>query len=404
MKKYIILSIVFLISLFPIRLNAQWITVDSLESQILHICTHNEKLFVCTATNGVYISSDDGNTFQLSNSGLDNLNTRMILPQESMLVLGTNNSIYTSTNDGETWELSSDGFPSEDSNVVGIISDGDSIFVATYGNGIHCSIDNCQNWFAMNNGFQDLYRSCLFQIGKRIFTGTQYGGSGIYMSDNGGVSWIQKNEGVPLAPNNPNKYVSIKSFTNIGETIYASTFGGNIIQTNDYGENWEVINCPNNYVWRIKNINGILFCGHNGVGISKSIDMGNSWEFINEGLEPIFDMDIRTFCKFEEHVYSGTTTSHKLIKRPIFEIVNTDKFLIKSNLDVYPNPAKDNLYLSVSDFTLIKAVNIYNQSGQKIHSLKSPNKTIDISNLPPGLYFAEIKTSEGDVRKKIIVQ
>jgi len=37
--------------------------LDSLDSPILHITTSSEKLYVCTATSGVYISSDYGNSY-----------------------------------------------------------------------------------------------------------------------------------------------------------------------------------------------------------------------------------------------------------------------------------------------------------------------------------------------------
>ena len=49
-------------------------------------------------------------------------------------------------------------------------------------------------------------------------------------------------------------------------------------------------------------------------------------------------------------------------------------------------------------------LSVYTQAGQKALSIKAPKNTIDISNLKPGLYFAEIKTSNGDVMKKIVVR
>lgn len=373
---------------------AQWIELDSLDSPVLHISTLNGKLYVCTATHGIYISSDNGNSFQVSNNGLDNLNTREIFALDSLLILGTNNSMYKSINHGESWTLSSNGFPSSDSNVEGIVMKGDSVFVATYGNGIFCSIDFCENWFPLNSGLLDLYNSCLFVIGNRIFTGTQYSGSGIYMSDNGGLSWQQKNEGVPLNPYNPNKYVDIKSFTNINETIFVSTFGGNVLQSIDYGGTWIDINCPNNYVWKVKNIENNIFCGHNGVGISKSSYIGNTWEFINEGLITNFDKDIRTFCRLGEYIYTGSW-SRKVYRRLVSEVItNTSEHIIETDLVIYPNPITDKSIIDIPYYEgEYYVMEIYNETGhceKKEYSLNKNRIVIRKNDFRTGLYFIRV--------------
>src|ERR1039457_2194234 len=180
LKLFLLILIQFFYSLIAL---AQWVSVDSLNSSIHKISTSSGKLYVCTVTTGVYISSDSGVTFNPANNGLTNLNTRVILAKDSLLVLGTNQQIYKSIDFGTSWQLASNGFPANiGSNVQDIIFKGDSILVATYGNGIFCSTDYCQNWFTLNNGFTDLYRSCLFVNGNRFFAGTEGSGSGIYIS------------------------------------------------------------------------------------------------------------------------------------------------------------------------------------------------------------------------------
>lgn len=394
MNRKFIWILTLLILSISISSQAQWIELDSLESPILHISSSNGKLYVCTATHGIYISSDNGNSFQISNNGLDNLNTRLILALDSLLILGTNNSIYKSMDQGESWVLSSNGFPSSDSNVEDIIKKGDSIFVATYGNGIFCSIDFCESWFPLNNGFLDLYRSSLLALGTRIFTGTQYGGSGIYKSDNGGLSWEQKNEGVPLHPNNPNKYVDIQSFTNVNEIIFASTSGGNVLQSIDYGESWTTLNCPNNSVWKVKNINNTIFCGHSGFGISKSNDFGNSWEIINEGLITIFDKDIRTFCKLGEYIYTGSW-SKKVYKRPVSEVItSTPEHISKTDLLIYPNPITSKTIIDISyNEAECYIIEIYNETGQCVKKEYCSNKNqiiIRKNDFESGIHFIRI--------------
>ncbi len=322
MKKLFIINLILALIAFGLPSQARWIMTDSVDSPIVDIKAANGRLFICTAASGFYVSYDSGYNFISSNNGLENLNTRQLLIKDSMLVLGTNNSIYKSLDFGDSWILSSDGFPTggTHSNVEGIVCKGDSIFVATYGNGVYCSLNDCQDWFPINNGFIDLYRSCLFLHGDRLFTGTAYGGSGIYISDDAGQTWVQKNEGVPKSIFNPDKYVDITSFTNIGSSIFASTHEANILKSDDNGETWERLSAPNNFIWIVINFNDMLLCGHDGTGVSKSFDSSNSWFIINEGFETTSDMTINSLYVYGSYLYAGTS-SHKIFRRPVNELL-----------------------------------------------------------------------------------
>jgi len=80
------------------------------------------------------------------------------------------------------------------------------------------------------------------------------------------------------------------------------------------------------------------------------------------------------------------------------------KELSKVELSIFPNPATNTLtIINPTDIKIIK-VTLYAQTGLKILSNKASNNLIDISDLKVGLYFVDIKTNEGYVRKKIIVQ
>jgi photosystem II stability/assembly factor-like uncharacterized protein len=394
MKKHFFIPLISTYLCISINVTAQWIAVDSIESAVLNISTSGGKLFVCSATSGIYISADSGVTFNPSNNGLANLNTRVIRTKDSLLILGTNQSIYKSIDLGTTWILSSNGVPANTgSNVEDIIFKGDSILVATYGNGIFCSTDYCQNWFTLNNGFTDLYRSCLFVNGNRLFTGTKFGGSGIYISDDNGLSWVPKNNGVPTMFGNPNKYVDITAFTNIGPTIFASTLGGNILKSEDNGENWNILANPNNYQWTIFSSGWTLLAGHDGVGVSRSDDSGNSWNFENEGLISINDKDIRTFCILGSYIYTGGW-SQKVFRRPVNEIISgIQENHERKNIVVYPNPGTEHLIIesglqvSGSQFTF------YSIEGKPIiHEFLKGLKTIlDSHFLQPGTYIWQVE-------------
>ena len=76
----------------------------------------------------------------------------------------------------------------------------------------------------------------------------------------------------------------------------------------------------------------------------------------------------------------------------------------EENITIYPNPATN--VFSITSTDKIKEVILYNVLGCEILSFDklrmTTNETIDISTVSKGIYFAEIKTEIGIVRKKII--
>jgi photosystem II stability/assembly factor-like uncharacterized protein len=341
MKKNLLITFILFQFCFSLTSNAQWVAIDSLISYPINISTSGGKIYVCSGTSGVYISSDSGNTFSLSNNGLANLYARFILAKDSLLVLGTNNSIYKSIDYGYSWVLASNGIPlSTSSNVEDIIFKGDSILVSTFSNGIYCSLDYCQSWFSLNNGFPDLNRTCLFVNENRIFAGSGNWGSGIYISDDNGASWVPKNIGVPKQWVDSSKYVDITAFTMINQRIFASTLGGNLLGSDDNGESWNWLGAPNNYIWTIFSYGHTILTGHDGAGVCRSDDLGYVWNYENEGLENLWAnyKDVRTFCLFGPYIYIGVG-ANKIFKRPVSELITgMVKINDITNVLVYPNP------------------------------------------------------------------
>jgi photosystem II stability/assembly factor-like uncharacterized protein len=409
MKKNIIIQL-FLIQLcFSLTVHAQWIVVDSLNSSVNKISTSGSKLYVCSVTTGVYISTDSGYSFNSSNNGITNLNTRIILAKDSLLVLGTNQSIYKSIDFGTSWQLASNGFPANmGSNVEDIKFKGDSILVAAYGNGIFCSTDYCQTWVTLNNGFTDLYRSCIFVNGNRLFAGSKAGGSGIYISDNNGANWIQKNNGVPRMWTDPTKYVDITSFTKIGLTIFASTFGGNTLLSDDNGENWSILSNPNNYQWTIFGTGWTLLTGHNGTGVCRSDDLGINWTIENEGLITLDDKDIQTFCMFGGYIYAGGRPG-VIFKRPVSQLITGNKEKnYKTNVLVYPNPVSDPSKIIIpSSLSEKYTLEIYNNEGiciKILSGLEATQLEVRKSEFLNGIFFFRITGSDkGSYVGKFIV-
>jgi hypothetical protein len=89
-------------------------------------------------------------------------------------------------------------------------------------------------------------------------------------------------------------------------------------------------------------------------------------------------------------------------------VVNTVR-LADNNLDVsiFPNPAKNEFSIVASKNALFKSLDIIDVSGRLIHSIEVSNlnhlSKLDISSLPPALYFVKMKLENGEsIIKKLL--
>jgi hypothetical protein len=76
-----------------------------------------------------------------------------------------------------------------------------------------------------------------------------------------------------------------------------------------------------------------------------------------------------------------------------------------SNIHLYPNPAKDKLFINnISQELNGSSVDFYDVTGQRIYSTRLSNE-IDISSFSKGLYLVKVKTADGEVGliNKIII-
>jgi len=81
--------------------------------------------------------------------------------------------------------------------------------------------------------------------------------------------------------------------------------------------------------------------------------------------------------------------------------VGTEELSIEEeNLVVYPNPASSNVFIGSSE---VKRIEIYNITGSLVASEFNSN-SIDVSNLPNGLYVFRLTTSKGKTNKTVIIQ
>jgi photosystem II stability/assembly factor-like uncharacterized protein/tetratricopeptide (TPR) repeat protein len=153
--------------------------------------------------NYIYISYDNGLTWQKTD-GLRHISHHLGLSFDHELgqvvyAVDHGGNIHRSSDAGQTWTACSDlGYWVTLSDTHSVIDPRNSarLFVATHGNGVALSENNCLSWNSSNSGLGNLSVNTLAinpLNPDTVFAGTD---GGVYVSYDGGVTWEEINDGL----------------------------------------------------------------------------------------------------------------------------------------------------------------------------------------------------------------
>jgi len=78
--------------------------------------------------------------------------------------------------------------------------------------------------------------------------------------------------------------------------------------------------------------------------------------------------------------------------------------LLKSKISIFPNPATSNIQLAYGQAINMLSMELLDLQGKRIKTIDRKSKNIDVSGLAKGLYLLYIKTEQGVLREKIVVE
>jgi hypothetical protein len=91
-----------------------------------------------------------------------------------------------------------------------------------------------------------------------------------------------------------------------------------------------------------------------------------------------------------------------------FAISGINQLSVVSNqLSVYPNPNNGKFTMQLLIVSSQWSVEVYNVLGENVYSqfnIKNPKFSIDLSSLPNGVYFLQLKSEQGVFNSKVIIQ
>ncbi len=261
----------------------------------------NRTLFGASSKNGVYISTDNGERWIPSNSGLETQSVYVVarLYQGEILAGTDGGGVYRSTDNGASWVhvgldktsvrafLVSDGYvlagtsahgicradnrgdgwkrlggSPPDRGIQALAMSGTSILLAGTDRGVYRSIDDGSSWLLF--GLEDASVRCLWvDDDENTFAATS---RGVFISFVSGDTWLSRSTGLP----NTNV---LSGALNSSADLFVGTKEG-VFRSADRGVTWLSMNdgLPNRYARSLLvNSDGYLFVGTNGGGIFRSI-------------------------------------------------------------------------------------------------------------------------------------
>lgn len=150
--------------------------------------------------------------------------------------------------------------------------------------GLYVSENHGQNWQKTESSTLPADIRAIATNGSSLFLGT---GSGIYRSDDQGLTWTLKINGIPAG----DKWIN--HLTVSGNTIFAAGTPSGILRSTDNGENWTVSNTglTDYYIYCMVSNETTVFAGtgDQNQGVFRSTDNGLTWQQVKNGMAYYFN-------------------------------------------------------------------------------------------------------------------
>ncbi len=298
----------------------------------------NQNYVFAATSSGVLVSSNNGTTWALSNTGLTNTSIWCMAVTDTAIYVGTNGSgTFKSVNNGASWTAVGNAGKT----IYEVVMKSGAVYAAAiYGGGVSKTVDGGATWTTFNTGLPNLTVTCLGVFKNTLLTSSY--SSTITSSPLASANWTSYGTGLIAT--------GINEVTGNGNSIYAATKDYGVWKSTDNGANWTNITgkVAQSYITSVLFYNNYLFIGtvydpyihrtanegttwqqltgggttytsysnlyayngalfvHRDRIILKSSDNGTSWSLANAGMP---DAYVSAFTGTSQALFAGTNTS-----------------------------------------------------------------------------------------------
>jgi len=226
--------------------------------------------------------------------GSENLDVQALHVTGNFDFFGGASGTYRSLDQSTSYSFSNSGNDSVGP-TRGIISDGNYIYTCT-SQGVFRSDDNGVNWIQKNNGLTQLLCHGIISTDGTIFLSTL---SGVFMSIDNADSWTAAGM----------SGIDSRSICSMQDSIlFVGTQGSGIYKSIDDGQNWVAVsNGVASTNFRAIQAEGttVFAGGQNGTGVYRSLDYGTTWNLLSNGIS---SSSYRGFASNGTIIVAGSTS------------------------------------------------------------------------------------------------
>lgn len=268
--------------------------------------------------------------------------------EPTKLIIGLEN-IFRTTNEGSSWTSISNFSDGENFNVVAIAPSDPNYMYAAKPNHTYFSSDGGNTWIESGNPYLKPITAIAVSetdpLDVYFLKSSSY--SKVYHSTDGGITSVT-----------------------ISTSLTQTTSSAIVLENNS--------------------INGIYIGTEFGVYYTN--DLLGTWIFYSEQLPKVKVTDL----EIVNQKLRAATYGRGVWESDLYETsVNINKLSQENKLNIYPNPASDNITIKIKDLNPL-GIQIFNSSGILVFQTIENEENISISHLVSGSYFIKIKLSNGE--------
>lgn len=260
--------------------------------------TTPSKVFAGTAAWGLYVSSDSGTSWALSNAGIDDVMVNaMVSANDAIYVASEGTGVLKSTDGGVSWDHANNGISTSPSgiNINALVEDPKTPAILYAGTqfGLFQTQDSGGSWSLLNNGITDHYTLAVAvdpQVPATVYAGTMHK---LFKSVDGGAHWSPTGSGLPSSfPD----IVSIAVDPTDSDIVFAGSDSYGLYESSDGGAHFSPAGASLASATWITSIafdpadpKTVYVATINNIGFFKSVDGGVNWTESDNGFPSILD-------------------------------------------------------------------------------------------------------------------
>lgn len=408
----------------------------------------------CTFGGSIYTSSNQGSTWQSLNGDLQNLDVFGVVTDPtnaSVLYVNSVGGIYQTQDGGRSWQQRNNGMV--DNDVFGLALDPQNpstLYAGTWGGLIYKTTDAGITWVEKSSGLPGLGKAFIAEVDihpKNASWVWTSGESINFQSTDGGSDWSQ------FFINGQEVQEAVCDLKH-PDTLYAIVGADTLLRSIDGGGHWSVRrvgsslskltidqSTPNTLYAdsasvTAKSTNGGLtwsvadtvspgniyvnpdnsyyvYTSNFGHGVRRSTDAGLTWNDYNNGLPYLNTFTVRTAAGQSNKLYVSTFGGSVYGVDQTMNFVKVQKSipLTFSLAQNFPNPFNPTTVITyqlpLTDYVTLK---IYDVLGTEVATLVSEHQsagnhstTLNLSNLPSGVYFYSLREGSYSETKKLVL-